>query len=119
MGFWKRLFQGDRTAGQQPFDGICRDSLGIDTDSRLKPAVSATTVEMMTRMRRKVDDVVEAEIVREAEGLDREGDIEKALSRFSVEDRLALMKAELGIGSPEQPDLIPRGPATAEGGCER
>ena len=25
----------------------------------------------------------------------------------------------MGLGSPEQPDLIQRGPATAEGGCER
>ena len=25
----------------------------------------------------------------------------------------------MGLDSPEQPDLIQRGPATAEGGCER
>ena len=30
-----------------------------------------------------------------------------------------LTSAIRGIGSPEQPDLIQRGPATAEGGCER
>lgn len=25
----------------------------------------------------------------------------------------------MGLGSPEQPDLMQRGPAAAEGGCER
>lgn len=120
MSFWKKVFGRRKEAGRRlPFDGICRQSLGIDVDCRTKPAVSPTTVEMMARMRRKVDSGLEAEIVREVERLCYDGDVDGALSRSAAVARLALLKAELGIGSPEQPDLIQRGRAAAEGGCER
>ena len=120
MGFWKRLFGHRKESTERlPLDWVCRDSMGIAHGFGRKPAVSPTTVEMMARARRKVDQSLEAELGRDVERLCGDSEVDRALARSSALARLARLKAELGIGSPEQPDLIERGPAAAEGGCER
>ena len=102
-----------------PLDWICRDSMGITDTFRVKPPVSPRTAEMMASARRKVDQSLEAEMVREVARLCGDGDINGALARSVAVVRVALLKAELGIGSPEQLDLPQMGPAVAEGGSER
>ena len=119
MSLWRRLFGRRRQPERLPFDWICRESMGITAEDRVEPAVSPATVEMMARARRKVDRNLEVETVRAAERLCRDGDINGALARASAAARLAEMKAELGISSPEQPDLLQKGPAPAQGDCER
>ena len=118
MSFWKRLFGGLRKE-RQPFDWICRQSLGIDVDSRIKPAVSPPTVEMMARMRRKVARQAAASMsVDESRQVDVE--IDDALARSSgallLEEFRSRLKNPPGEaeGRPKQPDLIERGPASAK-----
>ena len=120
MSFWKTLFGRPRKPGPRlPFDWICRDNMGITDAFRVKPATSPRTPETMARARRKVDQSLEAEMVREVARLCGNGEINGALARSVSVARVALLKAELGIGSPEQLDLPQIGPATAEGGSER
>ena len=92
--------------------------MGLADEFRVKPLVSPTTVEMMGRARRKVDQSLEAEMAREVERLCGNSEIDAALAKSAATARLALLKAELGIGSPEQQDLCEKGPAPAQGGCD-
>ena len=88
------------------------------------PGISPRTVATLDRMKRKVARQAAASLsVDESRRVDAE--IDDALARsggallleeFRARFRNSQGKAE---GSPEQPDLIQRGPATAEGGCER
>ena len=120
MSFWKTLFGRARKPVQRlPFDWICRDSIGIADAFREQPAVSPRTAEMMARARRKIDQRLDAEMVQEVGSPCNDGEINGALARSAAVARLALLKAELGIGSPEQLDLPQTGPAAAEGGSER
>ena len=120
MSLWKRLFGRPRKPGPRlPLDWICRDSMGITDTFRLRPPVSPRTSEMMAAARRKVDKSLEAEMVREVARLCGDAEMNGALARSAAIVRVALLKAELGIGSPEQLDLPQIGPAAAEGGSER
>ena len=93
--------------------------MGIGDAVGDKPAVSQRTVEMMARARKRVDQGLHDEMARAVEGPCVDGEIDRALARSKAAVRLAEMKVELGIDSLEQPDLIQRGRAAAEGGCER
>ena len=120
VNFWKTLFGRPRKPGPRlPLDWICRDSMGIADAFRVKPATSPRTPETMARARRKVDQSLEAEMVREVARLCGDGEMNGALAKSAATVRMALLKAELGIGSPEQLDLPQIGPAGAEGGSER
>ena len=120
MSLWKRLFGRPRKPGSRlPFDWICRDSMGITDTFRVKPPGSPRTAEMIASARWKVDQSLEAEMVREVARLCGDADMNGALARSAAVVRVALLKAELGIGSPEQLDLPQMGPAGAEGGSER
>ena len=89
--------------------------LGITDAFRVKPATSPRTAEAMASARRKVDQSLEAEMVREVARLCGDAEMNGALARSAAIVRVALLKAELGIGSPEQLDLPQIGPAGAEG----
>ena len=88
------------------------------------PGISPDTIAMLERMKRKVANAAATSLtVDEARQVDAE--IDAALGRSGGSLLLEQFKARLdGLRgreetSPEQPDLIQRGPATAEGGCER
>ena len=88
------------------------------------PGISLGTVAMLERMKRKVAKAAATALtVSEARQVDAE--IDEALARSGGPLLLEQFKARLGDlpgreeVSPEQPDLIQRGPASAEGGCER
>ena len=88
------------------------------------PGVSPGTMAMLERMKRKVAKAAATSLtVGEARQVDAE--IDEALARSGGPLLLEQFKARLdGLPgreevSPEQPDLIQRGPAAAEGGCER
>jgi len=120
VSFWKTLFGRRRKpVPRLPFDWICRDSMGITEAFRVKPAASPRTSEMMASARREVDQSLEAEMVREVARLCGDAEMNGVLARSASVVRVALLKAELGIGSPEQLDLPQMSPATGEGGSER
>ena len=120
VSFWKMLFGRRRKpVPRLPLDWICRDTMGITDAFRVKPATSPRTAEMMASARRKVDQSLEAEMVREVARLCGDAEMNGALARSAAVVRVALLKAELGIGSPEQLDLPQIGPAGAEGDSER
>ena len=120
MSFWKTLFGRRRKpVPRLPLDWICRDTMGITDAFRVKPATSPRTAEAMASARRKVDQSLEAEMVREVARLCGDAEMNGALARSAAIVRVALLKAELGIGSPEQLDFPQMGPAVAEGGSER
>ena len=88
------------------------------------PGISPGTVAMLERMKRKVAKAAATSLtVGEARQVDAE--IDAALARSGGPVLLERFKARLdGLRgreeiSREQPDLIQRGPAPAEGGCER
>ena len=88
------------------------------------PGVSPGTMAMLERMKRKIAKAAATALtVSEARQVDAE--IDEALASSGGPLLLEQFKARLGDlpgreeVSPEQPDLIQKGPASAEGGCER